>query len=155
APELALPAMTGAAVVGLARLFSTGAFLGPVLLATVLSHGVAATARRRGWGLGVAAALSAVGLVLYVAWVIEPSTTIAGLPTARTWHLANADLSRAWRHFGEAIAPVTPERGYVLSAGLAVWGGAFVSDWAAFRLGAAFEAMVPRFTLLVFESALG
>ena len=155
APEAALTAMTAAAVIGLARLFSTGAYLGPVLLAAVLSHGVATLARRRGWGLGVAAALSALGVVLYVAWVIEPSTTIAGLPTARTWHLANADLSRAWRHFGEAVAPVAPERGYVLAAGIAVWGGAFVSDWAAFRLGAAFEAMVPPFTLFVFASALG
>ena len=42
AAEVALTAVTMAAVIGLGRLFADGSFLAPILLAAVASHAVAA-----------------------------------------------------------------------------------------------------------------
>jgi transglutaminase-like putative cysteine protease len=154
-PDLALAGVTAAAVIGLGRLFTDGSFAGPVLLAAAGAHGLGWAGRRWRLGLGGAALLSVAGLVLYVAWVVEPSTTAFGLPDAATWHAAVADLHAGWVHFGQAIAPVKPEPGYVLAAALATWCAGFVADWAAFRVGGAFESLVPAFTVFVFASALG
>jgi transglutaminase-like putative cysteine protease len=103
----------------------------------------------------VALAVSLLGLVLYLAWVLEPSTTWYGLPGGDTWHAVADDLSQAWERFGRVVAPVPTERGFLVAASIAIWIGAVIADWAAFRLGTAFEAMVPSFAVFVFAAALG
>ena len=154
-PELALGGVTLAAAVSLARLFSGTSFLGPVLIALIVSHLVAAASRRAGVRLLPSILISSVAMVLVLGWVIEPAATAFGLPGAKAWHTAGHDLSNAWQLFKEAVAPVATSRGYVLSAAIAVWTAGFLADAAAFRLGATFEALVPSFTLFLFSSALG
>src|SRR5204863_6408461 len=75
--ELAVVLMTAAAGVSLLRLFSDGSFLDRVLLAVVAAHGLAWAARRMRLGLGGATFLSALGLFLFLAYVIEPHTLSA------------------------------------------------------------------------------
>ena len=155
APELALLGLTAAAVVGMGRLFANGSFLGPVLLAAGLSHATAALCRRRGLGLPLTTVVSAAVLALFVIWVIEPARVTHGLPGADAWRAVGHDLQRAWRQFGDVVAPVKPARGFVLAAVIVTWADGLVADWAAFRLGATFEAAVPSFTLFLFGAILG
>lgn len=155
AASAALAGVTIAGAISLGRLFSNGSFLGPVVLAAIASHVIAALCRSRRWGAGTSLAVSVAGLVLYLAWVVEPSTTAWGLPGGTFWQAVRADLAEAWRQFGELVAPVPPHRGFVLAAAAGTWLAAGVADWAAFRLGAAFESLVPGFTLFVFAAALG
>jgi transglutaminase-like putative cysteine protease len=155
AAEVALFVVSAAAVVGMARLFTDGSFLGEVLLATALAHTIAAVTRALGLGTPATALISGAGLVLFVAWVLQPDTTAYGIPTADTWRTALDDLDRAWTVFRDVRAPVEPLPGFVLSASVGVWLAATFGDWAAFRLGTAFEALAPSFTLFTFTSVLG
>jgi transglutaminase-like putative cysteine protease len=153
--ELALVAVTAAAVIGLGRLFADGSFLAPVLTAVVASHVLAWGTRRLGWTLRASALLSAVGLVLVISWVVEPATTTYGVPGGGTWHTAVNDLHAAWDRFSTVVAPAPVTRGFVLASVLAAWLSAFVADAAAFRLSATFESLIPSFTMFVFGSVLG
>ncbi len=84
--EIAVVLMTVAAALSLLRLFTDGSFLDRVLLGVVIAHALAWGARRMRLSLGGAAVLSAVGLFLFVAYVVEPHTLSGGLPLAKTWH---------------------------------------------------------------------
>jgi len=153
--ELALVAVTAAAALGLARLFADGSFVPPVLIAVFAAHGVAWACRRFGLGLAASAAVSAAGLALAVAWLIEPHTTTALLPGPATWQAVAADLRVAWDRFGDVKAPTPPLRGFVLAAVAGGWVAATTSDFFAFRMRARFEAMAPALTLFVFGAILG
>ncbi|MDQ3979763.1 MAG: DUF3488 and transglutaminase-like domain-containing protein [Actinomycetota bacterium] len=153
--EVALVAVSVAAVVSLARLFSNGRFLAPVLAAAVASHALAWMCRR--WRVGLAAwsVLSGAGLILAVAWLVEPQTTTFGIPGSATWTAIGDDLRHAWNQFGEVKAPTEPLRGFVLASVIFAWVMAGAADAFAFRMRARFEAMAPAFTLFVFASILG
>ena len=153
--EITLIAVSAAAVLSLARLFSDASFVPPVLLAVVVGHALAWACRRRGLSLLSWAALSGVGLVLAVAWLVEPHTTTFGIPGGATWTAVGDDLRHAWERFGEVKAPTEPLRGFVLASVVAAWVIAGAADAFAFRMRARFEAMAPAFTLFVFASILG
>jgi transglutaminase-like putative cysteine protease len=155
ATELALVAVTASAVIGLIRLFSDGSFVVPALAAAVASHALGWTCRRRGVGVLASAAASGVGLVLAVAWLVEPHTTAFGVPGGATWQAVSNDLREAWERFGNVKAPTVPLRGFVLATVVGAWSAAAAADLFAFRMRARFEAMAPAFTLFVFGSILG
>ena len=154
--EVALMAVTVAAVVGLTRLFSDGEFLAPVVAAALASHVVAAACRRMGMHALLAAAVSGIGLVLFVTWVVEPHTASMGfLPGPATWNAFGADLRGAVAKFGEVKAPVATTRGFVLACVVGTWMAAWLADLFAFRMRARFEALVPSFTVFLFGAMLG
>lgn len=152
--EVALGAVTVAAVLGLGRLFADGSFLLPVLTVTVAAHAAASWCRRRGLGILLTVPVAVVGLVLVVSWLQLPETTAFGLPTSATLAEAGSRLSSALVTFREVVAPAPVEPGFVLAASIGVWVIAFVADTAAFRAGATVEAAVPGATLFVFGAAL-
>ncbi|MGH9277989.1 MAG: transglutaminase TgpA family protein, partial [Acidimicrobiales bacterium] len=153
--ELALVAVTVTAALGLTRLFAGHAFAGPVLVAAVAAHGLAWWCRRQGFGLATTALLALGGLALAIAWLVEPHTTLFGVPRPSTVQAVGDDLRSAWSRFGEVKAPAPALRGFVLAAVAGVWLAATISDFFAFRMRARFEAMAPAFTLFVFGSVLG
>lgn len=153
--EVALAALTLAALVGLHPLFDTWSYLPRLVVAAVLAHVTVATARALRLRLPVAALVSAGVLVLTTVWLFEASTTWYGLPTWASWHAASADLADGWQRFQEVVAPARPSTGFLLATTLALWLLAFVADWAAFRLWAPFEAIVPSAGLVVFAAVLG
>jgi transglutaminase-like putative cysteine protease len=155
AAEALLLGVTLAAVLGMARLFDGGGWLGPLAANAVVAHLAAAALRRRGLSLPVAAALMVLGAALVATWTCYFSTTAVGLPTADTWTAMRADLGDAWSLYQDVVAPAPVERGFVLASCLALWLIAFVADWAAFRLWVPFEATLPASTLFVFTSLLG
>lgn len=153
--ELALTAVTVAAVVGLARLFVDGSFLVPVLLFGIGGHGLAVLCRRLGWRSSVTTAVALVALVVGVSWFLLPETTLAGLPSGETLAVAREQLADALTTFRQVVAPAPVEPGFVLAAAIGIWVVAFTADTAAFRANAPVEAVVPATTLFVFAAALG
>jgi len=152
--ELALAAMTCAAVFGFGRIFADWSFLAPLLVVAVAGHLTAAVARRRGYGVPVTLVLTAVEWVLVVTWLFFLDTTLALLPTPDTLSTARLELDRSWSTFHQIVAPAPVQTGFLLATALAVAGGAFLADWAAFRLWSSREALVPSVTLFVFATLL-
>ncbi|HEX2274519.1 MAG TPA: DUF3488 and transglutaminase-like domain-containing protein, partial [Acidimicrobiales bacterium] len=155
AAELGVVALTVAAVVGLGRLFVDASFLAEVLALVLAGHAVAWGARRLDLGPVAAVAVSALGLLVAIGWVIEPATTTFGLPLGRTWAAIGADLRGAWEAFGEVRAPAPVTRGFVLAAAIGGWVAAFAADTFAFRARARVEAVVPSFVIFLFGALIG
>lgn len=155
AAELALLGVTVATVLGFTRLFADGDFLAPLLAAAVCSHVTAAAARRAGWGIGRAGATSLIALALVITWSLFWDTTFAGLPTGETIDGFRVASDEAWAQFREVVAPAPTLTGFVLALMVGVWAGAFLADWAAFRLWSPIEAIVPMTALFVFAALLG
>ena len=152
---VALTLLTLAVALGLGRLFADSEFLAPVVLAALAGHGVAWWCRRNELPAGMAAvaSLGAVGLV--AAWTILGHTTAYGVPLPLTVRTGFEVLASAREQFSTIKAPAPSLPGFVLATVLAVGTTAFMADWAAFRLQATFEAIIPSFTLFLFTAALG
>lgn len=151
---LCLATLNGTALAGLARLFRSSSWVLPVMACLLVAHGLAWTLRRArvpNWASGPLTLLTAAAVLVW--WELG-STTFYGLPTARTFSAIGQDLYRAHAVFGTAAAPVPPLVGFVLAAGMAAALVAVLSDWAAFRLEATLEALVPAIAAVVFVSVL-
>ena len=152
---IALTALTLASTYGLHRLFGGSAWMGPVAITAVSVHTVLWACRRLELRIGGAVCLSALSMALVISWLVLPQTTSYGLPLGRTLHAAGQDLHQAWRDFKVVVAPAPVSHGFLLATLLAVAVIAVLADWAAFRIRATIEAIVPAFTLFVFICALG
>ncbi|PLS76143.1 MAG: hypothetical protein CYG61_03675, partial [Actinobacteria bacterium] len=140
---------------GMGRLFAGHAYLVPFVAAALVTHAVMWAGRRLGAPL-LATALAASGaLALTVGWVVLPDTTTFGIPGAATLDAARAALSDAWRQFAEVVAPAPVSDGFLIAGMAGVGVTAVLADWAAFRMAALFEAVVPSFTLFIFTATLG
>jgi transglutaminase-like putative cysteine protease len=152
---LALTLLTLAVAVGFARLFSDGEFLPPVVLAALAGHGVAWWCRRNELPTGMAAVATLGAVAVVASWTILGHTTAYGVPLPLTVRTALEVLSGARDQFATIRAPAPPLDGFVLATVLAIGITTFMADWAAFRLQATFEAIIPAFTLFLFTAALG
>ncbi len=155
AAELSLVAVTLATVHAFSRLFSDGDYAGPLVAAAICSHLVAAATRRIGWGIGRAAAVSLVALTFIATWSLFGDTTALGVPSGETVEAFRVATDQAWTQFREVVAPTPTLAGFVLALVLGIWAGAFLADWAAFRLWSPIEAIVPMSALFVFAALLG
>ena len=155
AVTVSLAAMSLVAAAGLSRLFADRSFLLPVLFAAAAAHTVAWLGRRIGLGGLATIALGAATTVLLVTWTTLLHTTFIGLPTRGTWHGLQDATTSAWETFQVVVAPVPPQPGFTMTCVAAVAITAFLGDWAAFRLRATFEAVIPSFTVFAFTSVLG
>jgi transglutaminase-like putative cysteine protease len=155
ATEVALCFLTVAAIISMHRLFVDGSFRGALILQALAAHLVVTVLRRLGVRLTPAAAITAAAAVLCITWTRFPETTAWGLPTTETLRAVGDDVSSAWSLFGRVRAPAPVENGFVVTTAAVVWVIAFLADWAAFRVSATFEAVLPATTLFVFAAALG
>ena len=155
ASEAALALVTVAAIVGMHRLFVDGSYRGPLVLQAVVAHLVVTLLRRVGVRIAPAAVATLVIGVVAITWARFPETTAWGLPTADTFRAVGDDVAAAWSLFGDVRAPAPVENGFVVTTAAAVWIIAFLADWAAFRVAAAFEALLPAAVLFVFSALLG
>ena len=152
---IALAALTLAVAVGFGRLFADAAFLAPVVLATLAGHGVAWWCRRNDLPTPIAAVASLGAVALIAAWTILGHTTAYGVPLPLTIRTGLELLGTARDQFATVKAPAAVLPGFVLATVLAIAISSFMADWAAFRLQATFEAIIPAFTLFIFTAALG
>ncbi len=153
--EVALAAVTLAAVIGMGRLFDGQEWVGPLLVNALAAHLVVTICRRRGLALLSTAGVMALGAAVVATWTSYWSTTVAGIPTGDTWTAMRVDLSDAWSLYQDVVAPAPVETGFVLASAVALWCVAYVADWAAFRLWVPFEATLPAGTLFLFTALLG
>lgn len=153
--EIALIALTIAVTIGLERLFLDTSFLDDLIVLVIASHGLAIVARRAGFGMAVAATVSAAGMLVVGNILLFPETAGSIIPSGETLSLLRADLTGAWTIFSDDSAPVEPVRGFVVASGFALWWSAFLADWAAFRLRSSLETIAPATTMFVFAALLG
>ncbi len=152
---VALAAVTVAAALGLARVFSDGSFVGPVLVAALLPHAVGALGRRLRWSLPTIVLVTATALLLCCAWAFAPGSTASGLPTPTTIARLGDRLASGWRVFRTGIAPVEPTRGVVMLCAVIVTTVGAIADVIAFRHRATIGALVPSLLLFVLATTLG
>ncbi|MBV8957812.1 MAG: DUF4129 domain-containing protein [Actinobacteria bacterium] len=152
---IALAALTTVAVLCLGRLFATTSFLGPVLAAGLATHALAWATRRLNLPAVVSYLLAALVVALVVAWLVLPETTSFGIPLMETLRTAGRDLNHAANDFKKVVAPTPVTDGFVIASVIGVAIVAAIADWAAFRMQATFEAVIPSFTLFLFTAVLG
>ncbi|MGZ4717243.1 MAG: transglutaminase TgpA family protein [Acidimicrobiales bacterium] len=155
AAEIFLVLVTLAVVASFSRVFAGGDFATPLIVVTVATHLALLAARRKGLGLPVTAAITIPGFVVLASWIFFAQTTWFLLPTADTATAAHHALQSSWSSFQEVVAPTTPEPGFLLAAATGLFFAIFLADWAAFRLWAAVEAIVPSLTVFVFTALVG
>jgi transglutaminase-like putative cysteine protease len=147
--------MTLAAVVDLARLFrAMGPYFAPVALCALSVHAVCWGCRRKGLGLGVAAAASVIAAWLMVSWTVLPGYLTFGVPTPATLHAAGHAITAAMDQFRTVTPPAPHATGFVLAGCFGCAMVAFLADWAAFRMRATIEACLPSLSMFVFSAAL-
>ncbi len=152
---IAVTLLTLSVALGLGRLFADASFLVPVVATTLVVHAICWWCRRSGQPTVVAAAVSAVAMVLVASWTLLGHTTAYGVPLPGTFGAALEALGEARGVFAVAKAPAPVLPGFVLATLVALALSAFMADWAAFRLRGTFEAIIPAFTLFLFTAALG
>jgi transglutaminase-like putative cysteine protease len=152
---LCLLVLTVTAGLGFARLFSGASFVPYMLGAAVLGHCGSWALRRVGAGLTVASIAAVVGSVVSALWLVSPHDTTFGFITPSTLEKTSSSLAAARDVFQSSVAPVTPVPGLLLTMAFGVTLVGFLADWAAFRMRATFEAVVPAFAILVITAIFG
>lgn len=153
--ELALLGVHLAVVIGFSRLYDDWSFVGDLAAFTIGAHLLATVTRRRHLPVPLTVLVALGGAALMATWLLFPSSTRFGLPTAETWELARDALRVARVRFEEVAAPAPVLPGFQLASGLALWWAVWFGDWAAFRLRATVEAVAPATVLFVFGALLG
>lgn len=144
-----------AVIYGFGRVYVGWSFAAPLAGFALSAHLLAVVTRRARLPLPLVFLIAVAGLGLAASWfVLWPSTT-GGLPTGATWHAARDALEAGREQFRTVQAPTHETVGFQLVAGLALWGAAWFSDWAAFRLRATVEAVSPAAVIFVFCTMLG
>ena len=153
--EAALLVVHLVVVGGFARLYADGSFFWSLAGFVVVAHTLAVVLRRRHARAPIVLAVALIGAALTATWLLFASTTTFALPTTGTW-TAMGDALRVGRDaFSRVFAPTEVTPGFQLVAGLALYGAVWFADWAAFRLRATAEALVPAGILFVFCAELG
>ena len=152
--EVALGLVTLAAVFGLRRVFVGTEWLAPLAVQVVVAHAAAALLRRAGAHAVVSfVAMGALAAVVVSATYVGDTTTF-GIPGPASIDAIGRALEAGWAAFPDVKAPTEPLAGFLIAAAVAVWASAAVGDWAAFRLGASFEAVAVSATTFVVTAVL-
>jgi len=151
---VALTVLTCVTAATMGALFRDGSWVGRVVGAALVCHAVLWAARRWRMAQPAAALTAVVAVFLFACWALFPHTTLLGLPTGRTFSSVGGAFHDTRRAFSALVPPVPSLPGFVLSAMAGVTIVAVLSDWAAFRLQAPLEAVVPALATLIFVALL-
>ena len=99
------------------------------------------------------AACALVG-ALTISWIAVGQTTAYGIPWRGTYHALGPALRAAADAYRSTSAPTTLLPGFLIAGGVGAAFAAYLSDWAAFRMRATTEAVLPSFSLFVLSAAL-
>ncbi len=154
--ELASALLVPAATFGFIRLFIDPSIVLPLILASLISSGLAIIARRLGFPLVLSFMASAIGLALIIMRRFALSTLRSGvIPTEETLTVLREMAVEGMTEFQTVEAPVEAFDPFIAAAITGVWSMAFLTDWGASRLRLAFEPVLPSAVLFVLASALG
>ncbi len=153
--EVALAGVSVVTVLALRRVFIGTEWFPPLALQVVAAHGLAALLRRRRVPLAPAVAITAAAGALAICWIYAGDHTAFGVPSGETLdHLARG-VSDALAAFPDVKAQTDALDGFLIATSAAVWLGAIIADWAAFRVEAPLEATLPSATLFILAAVLG
>ena len=152
---LRVAALVVAAILPFGRVFITGEWFVPLLLAALLPVGLSFVARRVGLRWWTALALQAVASVWYTALVLLPSTLWGGvIPTLESATLAARVAVIGAERIAVLPAPVYPEVPLLQLAVAGVWWVATSIDVLALRLDAPGKAIICATTLWIVPLAI-
>lgn len=153
--EIALAAVTLASVLGLRRAFLGTEWIPELAVQVIAAHGLTTLLRRRGVSLAATMVCMAAAGALAITWIHAGDTTAFGIPTGDTFSAITDHLDQAGTMFSDVKAPTDALPGFLVACSAAIWIGATLADWAAFRVDAALEATLPSATLFVLTAVLG
>jgi transglutaminase-like putative cysteine protease len=154
AGTLRVAALVFAALLPFGRVFITGEWFVPVVLAGLLPIGISLLTRqlRMQWWWGLA--LQVIGWLWFMAFALLPSTLWTGLPTLESARLAVRVAIIGVERVAVLPAPVYPEVPLLLLAVTGVWWVAASIDVLALRLEAPGKAVVCAVTLWIVPLAI-
>ena len=156
ASEVLLVATSVSTVFMLQRIFTDDTFVSPLLFTLIVGHGVLIAMRWFGFGTVTSALVSLVATgAAIVAIHYSASALAAVVPTSATIEQFRIDMTQAQELFQSTKAPVPAVTGFLVISSAGLWLIAFAADWAAFRLFAPGQALIPFISMLVFVSLLG
>jgi transglutaminase-like putative cysteine protease len=148
----ALCALAAATAVAFGRVF-TGDHAIARLVGVALASALLACALERR-SLVVATLVSAAGLVVVVAVVVFPQTTLSGLPTLDTLHAVRDAAGEIGRQADAQVAPTPPLAPLFLAAVTALWAAIFSAHALAIRAGSPLLALLPPVALVAFADTV-
>lgn len=153
--EVALALVSLASVFALRRAFLGTEWFLPLAVQVVAAHGLSSVLRRRGVALLPAVALTAVVGAVVIGWIHAGELTTFGVPGGAVFDALGTEVSEAMASFSEVKAPTEALEGFLVATSVAIWVGAILADWSAFRVDAPLEATLPSATLFVLGAVLG
>ncbi len=153
--EVALTAVTMAAVLGLRRAFLGTEWFPQLAIQVLAAHGLMSVLRRRGVSVATSLLVAIGAGALAITWIHAGDTTAFGIPTGDTFSAISTAISDAGAMFSDVKAPTDALPGFLIASSAAIWVGAALADWAAFRVEAPLEATLPSATLFVLTAVLG
>ncbi len=156
ASEVLLVATSIASVFMLQRIFTDATFAAPLIFTLIVGHGVLIAMRWFGFGSVTSALVSLIATAAAIVAIHYSASAVAAIvPTSATIEQFRVDMTQAQEFFQSTTTPVPPITGFLVVASLGLWVLALAADWAAFRLFAPGQAMIPFVAIVVFVSLLG
>lgn len=151
AAEFALVGFSLAVIFGFRRLFVDDSFFVSVAAAAVSAHVLAAAVRWARGGLVLSGLVSVLGFAI-TATILFPPTTVAepGVFSREVLDGFSTDLELAWEQFQTVSSPAEVTAPFLFLIAIVMWVVAFLADWAAFRLRAPAEALLPGAAVFIF-----
>ena len=156
ASEILLVATSVATVFMLQRIFTDDTFVAPLMFTLIVGHGVLISMRWFGFGTVTSALVSLVATAAAIVAIHYSASAVAAvIPTSATIEQFRIDMTQAQELFQSTQAPVPAVTGFLVVSSLGLWVVAVAADWAAFRLFAPGQALIPAISMLIFVSLLG
>ncbi|MET0627243.1 MAG: DUF3488 and transglutaminase-like domain-containing protein [Acidimicrobiia bacterium] len=151
----ALAALSAAAGLSLGRVFASGRYVLPVLVAVALAHGSGALARRFSWPGWALAAMQLAVLAIFVVVAFGQEFTLLGVTLGGSAHTLPDQIERGLDVLRSAPPPAPVTDGALLLAVLATYVVGVTADALAFRRETVLAATAPALVLFVWAVTLG
>ena len=151
ASELSLILVSLATLYTFDRLFADSSYFMPVAAAVVAAHLISAAIRWAGGGILVGTIGSVIGLVVTAAILFPPTTVeTSALLNQEVLVGFGDDIRLAIEQFQAVEAPAEATAPFLLIIAIVMWFVSYLADWAAFRLRAPVEALIPGLAVFIF-----
>jgi transglutaminase-like putative cysteine protease len=152
---VARASLTLATAFALTRVFAGRSWLVVMVLAAVAPPVFLGWSQRRHWHALVRLAVLAAGGVWLSALVVDPKTTVLGIPTRATIVALGHALNNAPHTLRAAVVPVDPTGSALVLSFIGVFVAAALTTWIATSLDAPIGAFAPSIALFIVVGAMG
>lgn len=155
AASVALLSVTVALAAGYCRVFAGWSWFTDMVITAAVCHGIALVGNVRRLPFVVSAPLTTL-VGLWVIMVLRLRSTLwFGVPTGRTWTVADRLIGESWQLVGNITPPLSFDSGFGLVALASIVFVAVISDAFTFRAAGRAEALIPSTLVFVVIAAVG